>query len=120
MKKEIELKFRVKDFGSIRSKLKSLRAKIIWKGREENWYFNTTANALSKKYSVLRIKKMGDIKLTLKENRHIERGVKVATEYQVTIDDPRVMKTILEKLGFKEVLHYYKNREHWGVEKCFC
>lgn len=119
MAKEIELKFRVKDFGGLREKLKKLGAKLIWKGREENWYFDTPNNGLRKKDLALRIKRMGDVRLTLKEGGHIEQGVKVATEYQVTVDDPRIMKTILEKLGFDNVLYYHKYREHWKSRNAY-
>lgn len=119
MTKEIELKFRVENFGNLREKLKKLGAKLEWKGKEENWYFDTPNNGLRKKDSALRIKRMGDVKLTLKEGRHIERGVKVATEYQVVVDDPHIMKIILEKLGFDNVLYYRKYREHWRLGNAY-
>lgn len=119
MTKEVELKFLVDDFGFVRRKLKKLGAKLKWKGREENWLFDAKDKRFLKKDSVLRIKKMGDIRLTLKEGKHLEREVKVSDEYQVTISDYPVMKKILHKLGFNEVYSYSKNREHWKLRDAY-
>lgn len=117
MAKEIELKFRVDDFSSIRKKLRALGATCLWKGREENWLFDTPDFHIHK--NTLRIKTMGDTSLTLKTSKRIVRGAKVAEEYQVMITDAKIGRTILEKLGYRVTLHYKKYREHWRIGKSY-
>jgi|SRR3989338_8007325 len=113
MAKEIELKFRVDDFSSVRKKLRALGGECLWKGREENWLFDTPDCYIHK--NTLRIKTMGDTSLTLKTNKRIVRGAKVAEEYQLYVTDARIMRFILEKIGFQLALHYKKHREHWRI-----
>ncbi len=115
MKKEIELKFRVKDFAPIRKKLKSLGAKLVWKGREKNWFFDTKDRIFLKNDSGLRLKVSDRARLNLKEGKHIERGVKIAYENEAEVDNPVVIRYILEKLGCKIYFQYSKHREHWNL-----
>lgn len=117
--KEIELKFRVDDFSSIRKKLRALGGKLLWKGREENWFFDARDFRIRKNHDTLRIKTMGDTSLTLKTDKRIVRGAKVAEEYQIMITDAKIGRTILEKLGYRVTLHYKKYREHWKIEKSY-
>ena len=119
MKKEIELKFRVKDFGPIRKKLKVLGAKLVWKGREENWFFDSRRFNFRKNDSALRIKISDRPTLTLKTGKHIERGVKIATGHEAEIGDPFNMRFILERLGMNRALRYSKKREHWKLGKSY-
>lgn len=117
MAKEIELKFRVDDFSSIRKKLRALGGKLLWKGREKNWLFDTPDSHIHK--NTLRIKTMSDTSLTLKTDKRIVQGAKVAEEYQIMITDAKIGRTILEKLGYRVTLHYKKHREHWKIEKSY-
>lgn len=115
MTKEIELKFQTDNLTVVRLLLKRLGAKLLWKGAEENWFFDTKNRALQKRDSALRIKQMGDYKLTLKEGQKEVRGIKVATEYQIPISDLKTTRELLGKLGYHEVFAYAKKREHWKL-----
>lgn len=115
MKKEIELKFRVKDFRPIRRKLKAFGAKLVWKGREENWFFDTKIKALRRKKILLRVREADGGQLTLKEKSRVERGMKVAHEYEVGVSDAKMMRSILNHLGLSVYFTYAKLREHWEL-----
>ena len=119
MAKEIELKFRVDDFSSIRKKLRALGGKLLWKGREENWLFDTPDFKIRKGNQTLRIKTMGDTSLTLKTGKKVVQGAKVAEEHQIMITDAKIGRIILEKLGYSVTLHYKKYREHWRIGTSF-
>lgn len=116
MKKEIELKFFVDDLGPVRKKLKKLGAKLLWKGREENWLFDTKSHLLQKRRVVLRVKKSDAGRLTWKEKQRIERGAKVAHEYEVVVDRPLMMVEILKHLGYIVWVRYSKYREHCSYQ----
>ncbi len=119
MAKEIELKFRVNDFSSIRKKLRALGGKCLWKGKEENWLFDTPDFKIRKGNQTLRIKTMGDTSLTLKTGKKVIQGAKVAEEDQIMITDVKIGRTILKKLGYRVALHYKKHREHWKIGKSY-
>ena len=119
MAKEIELKFRVDDFSSIRKKLRALGGKLLWKGREENWLFDTPDFKIRKGNQTFRIKTMGDTSLTLKTGKKVVKGAKVAEEHQIMITDAKIGRIILEKLGYSVTLHYKKYREHWRIGTSF-
>jgi len=119
MMKEIELKFRVDDFSPIRKKLRALGGKLLWKGREENWLFDTPDFKIRKGNQMFRIKTMGDTSLTLKTGKKVVKGAKVAEEHQIMITDAKIGRIILEKLGYRVTLHYKKHREHWRIGTSF-
>lgn len=115
MPKETELKFLVSSLAPVRKKLKAVGGVCEWKGEEENWFFDTKDNLLRKRDAALRIKNMGDTRLTLKEGMHVERGVKIAEEHQIKIEDAKTLKEIFKRIGLRESLYYKKKREHWRV-----
>jgi len=114
--KEIEIKFRVRDFKRVREKLIQLDARLDWKGLEESWFFDTPKQLLKQKKYNLRLRRWSGHKdtLTLKTKPAEEDlKYKVRNEYEIEVDDIRVACTILEHLGFKKYLRYKKYREHW-------
>lgn len=115
--KEIEIKFRVKNFKGILSNLKRLGACLEWSGREENFYFDTRAMRLKKLGGALRLRRWPghSERLTLKTPSPTKR-YKVRNEYQIDISNLKTMRTILENLGFYNSLHYFKKRSHWKLE----
>lgn len=117
MKREVELKFRVDDFAEIRKKLKNLGAKLVWKGREEDWLFDTKDHQLQKRNVILRVRKSDGGHLTWKERpkKFVKAGVKMLHEYETAISDPSVAVFIFRRLGFGVWVHYFKHREHWKL-----
>ncbi len=113
---EIELKFAVKSFTGVREKLRKMRARLIWKGAEENFFFDTFRGDLRRKKMNLRLRRWAGHSNTLTLKAPAKSGTKkykVRNEYQIEINDLRIAAEILQKLGFVEVLHYKKSREHW-------
>src|SRR3989338_1782247 len=82
MKKEVELKFFVSDFLSVRKKLRLLGAKLEWSGNEKSWYFDTSSRALKKKHAVLRLRTTNISFITYKEKISGTR-FKIMDEYQL-------------------------------------
>ncbi|MDA2922096.1 class IV adenylate cyclase [Patescibacteria group bacterium AH-259-L07] len=114
--KEIEVKFKVDNFKSVRPKLKKLGAKLDFKGREHSYFFDTTQYRLKKNKQVLRIKKQDKARLTFKDkSAHHDKKYKISDEYQVEISDIRIAKEILKRLGFVQWFEYKKYREHWKL-----
>jgi len=116
--REVEVKFYVKNFNKIRPQLKKLGARLIWKGIEENYFFDTPKDDLRKKGQRLRIKKLPNHSdtLTLKgPSPKSERRHKVRDEREIAISSSQVARGIIQNLGFIEVLRYKKYREHWKL-----
>src|SRR3990167_8413725 len=88
--KEIEVKFKVTDFSHIRSKLRSLGAHLIWKGMEENIFFDTKERQLYKKGILFRLRRWNDhsVVLTVKTTpKNNSRTFKVKKEFEVEVED---------------------------------
>lgn len=115
--KEIELKFKVKNFKGVRSKLKKLDAKLVWCGQEQSYFFDTPQNTLKNNKKVLRIKKQDKITLTFKDkSANGDKKYKIAYEHEIVIDDIKTAKEILKGLGFIQWFEYTKYREHWKLK----
>ena len=118
--KETEVKFFVKNFNTIRPKLKKMGGRLIWKGTEESWFFDTHKNTLKRKGQMLRIKKLANHGFTLtfknaaKKN---DKKYKSREEKEVTINNSETARNIFKNIGFKEVFKYTKLREHWDLGK---
>ncbi|OHA48425.1 MAG: hypothetical protein A2806_03110 [Candidatus Terrybacteria bacterium RIFCSPHIGHO2_01_FULL_48_17] len=121
--KEIEVKFSVKDFERIRRNLKQRGAKLLWKGIEQNYFFDTKNRQLKKRREVLRVKKIKkkrkDVFLLTFKTGAKGRDVKFKArdEYEIEINDFLAMQRILQKLGFHPWFRYQKRREHWKLGK---
>lgn len=114
---ETEVKFKVRAFGAIRKRLKSLGGKLIWKGVEKNFFFDTARGDLKKKKYHLRVRRWvghsNSITLKVPPKRE-SRKYKVSHEHQIVFhDDVNIARRILKHLGFVEYGSYKKYREHW-------
>lgn len=117
MKKEVELKFPVKDLADIKKRLKKIGARFIWAGKEKNWYLDTPDRVLRRRGIAFRVRenKKGP-RITLKEN--VSKGkFKIADEYEISINDAREAIAIFSRLGFREFLSYTRRREYWKYGK---
>jgi len=122
--REIEIKFKVKnwkEFKRISKKLRELKAILLWQGQEVNYYFDTLKRELKRKSMVLRLRnwKGEKSRMTLKidNNKKSSSKFKVRDELEIKIDDFNTTKRILESLGFRQWLKYFKNRSHWVLGK---
>ncbi len=103
---EIEVKFPVRSFGAVRKKLVESGAKLLYKSREEDFYFEP----FSRK-AVLRLRNHdGDWILTYKElvsSKDSQKAIELETHVEP------VMMDILKKTGHKLVMKKIKQREAW-------
>lgn len=120
--KETEVKFRVKGFNEVREKLKEMEAELIWKGIEESSFYDTGRYNLKRQGKTLRLRswKGNRDSLTLKTSPERTKGrYKVRGEYEVTLDDFKAGKKIMDLIGFRETFSYRKYREHWKLGSTF-
>lgn len=113
---EVEVKFLVEDFRMIRAKLRKMRARLAWKGRNPTLYFDVPSATLRKAGKILRLQKRPGHpgKLTLKSGTgRKDRRYKIQKEWKVTVTDFDAVRDILKSIGFVVVFRYMKKREHW-------
>jgi adenylate cyclase class 2 len=118
MKREIEVKFRIKKPNLIRKRLQNLKAKFIGKAFERTVRFDTKDENLKKQGKFLRIRTGFKNVITLKKKPNNQRGdFKERDEIEVEISDPIEMEKILENLGFAKKWIMEKYREKWILGK---
>ena len=117
--KEIEVKFRVRRFDEIRAKLQKMGAGLVWKGMEENYFFDTRDRSLNKKGILLRLRHWDNHSNTLTVKTKVSRNkkYKIKDEYQVEISDIDEGRKLFTVMGFREHFRYRKYREHWKLGK---
>lgn len=120
--KEIEVKFCVSNFSSVREKIKNLGAHMVWKGTEENIFFDTRRRDLYKKQTLFRLRHWNNhsVTVTVKttpENRSMK--YKIKHEYEIEVGDFAAAEYLIEALGFVKDFAYKKYREHWKLGKAF-
>jgi adenylate cyclase class 2 len=110
---EIEAKYYVRDFESLRSILRSLGAKRIGERIfERNWRFDTPDRTLTQRGEVLRIRK--DLRCRLTYKRPIQ-GTLERMEIEIEVDDWSKTKMFLEAIGYEVFFIYEKYRETFEV-----
>ena len=117
MKKEIEIKFKIKNADVIRKKLKKLGARFLGKTFEKTIKFETKNNDLKKQGKFLRLRTGFKNEITFKRMiNKIDKKFKEREEIEVGISDPEKMKKILENLGFtkKWIMEKYREKWQWG------
>jgi adenylate cyclase class 2 len=111
---EIEAKYYVRDFESLRSILRSLGAKRIGERIfERNWRFDTPDRTLTQRGEVLRIRK--DLRCRLTYKRPIQ-GTLERMEIEIEVDDWSKTKMFLEAIGYEVFFIYEKYRETYEVD----
>lgn len=115
--KEIEVKFKVNSFDSIRAKLKKMGAGLVWEGMEESYFFDTRSKNLRKRGTILRLRRWDNHSniLTVKTKAFRNKKYKIKHEYEIEINDIKAAQELFFALGFVEYFRYKKYREHWRV-----
>ncbi|NQU83966.1 MAG: class IV adenylate cyclase [Parcubacteria group bacterium] len=116
MEKEIEAKFKVKDFEKIHHWLEMVNARLVWGGTEISVYLDTVKGALKNNGRAFRIREwVGcNVMITIKGNPEKgDRKFMVRDEYQVDVNNLDEAIKMFEYLGFVKSLEYKKEREHW-------
>ncbi len=112
---EIEQKFRVKNPALVRKKIRSLKARRVSSGFEENQVFDLARLGVE---GILRLRKTGKKgKLTFKGPR-LDGVYKKRVEVESDVDHGS-MHTIFQLLNWKPFFRYSKTREEYKLGKIF-
>jgi adenylate cyclase class 2 len=125
MAQEIEAKYRVADPAAFRERLAACGAQPGARVFEANRLFDTADRKLRAADCGLRVRTCRSLDdaqhtsatLTYKGPRAAGE-MKVREEVETAVTDPSAVATILERLGFNEVIFYEKRRESWRVDEC--
>lgn len=109
--KEIEVKFRVQDLDSVKSKLSSLGLNSDGEKLQKSIAFDNKILGVRDKNQLVRLREEDKVILTFKDKKESHKDLAVREEIEVTFDDFDKMKLILERLGFEEFFIYEKYRE---------
>lgn len=119
---EIEAKFKVTDHRIARERLIKMGAKLVWKGREESYFFDTAKRELDKRGEQLRLRSWPGHAVMLTFKKRVDRKekrYKIRGEYELTLPDIKAARAFIEAMGYKEYFRYYKQREHWKVGEVY-
>ena len=117
MPAEVELKFKVTDFGKIRETLFEAGASLIHElSHERNMVLDTEDRAIGKAGKLLRIRQYGDeVLVTVKEplqpgpmKSRMENEIKIDKTFEETLG-------LFRRIGCPPVYEYEKTREIWSV-----
>ena len=112
---ETELKVPVDGLGPVRRRLEALGAQLVHPSeREVNVLLDTPGRDLADSGRVLRLRAIGDRRrLTLKGRATFDGNIKTREELEIEVGDIDTLQAIFQRLGFRPVLRYEKDRETW-------
>jgi adenylate cyclase class 2 len=122
---EIEAKFRIDEPSFLRDRLRELGARRTVQALETNRIFDAPDRRLLRADCGLRVREYRDEcgdepprgTLTFKGPR--ESGeTKSREELETAVTDAAAAASVLERLGFEEVIRYEKRREVWQLGEC--
>ncbi|MEZ4516667.1 MAG: class IV adenylate cyclase [Chloroflexota bacterium] len=115
---EVEVKFLLDDFETVRASLLQLGAELTHpRVYERNVRYDTLTNDLLAKAQLLRLRQDARVRLTFKGPARLQRAseAKVREEIEVTVDDFDKLSLILQRIGFAPVQMYEKYRETYEL-----
>jgi len=119
VKNEIELKFRMASARAARSLLKKAGARLVRRTcSEENEIFDLPDGSLKKRDVLLRLRRDGRARLTVKLAKTCDAHYKERAEIEFEVSDYGEAKRALEALGFRVDARYSKRRETWTLAGC--
>jgi adenylate cyclase class 2 len=118
MKREIEIKFRVRDLGALRRQLRAAGFRMETRPtREINTLYDLPGEKLRKRKELLRLRSYGSSwKLTHKSGGKITRHSS-RVELETGVSDGKKMDAILSALGYFPSFRYEKFRAEWSDGK---
>jgi adenylate cyclase class 2 len=119
---EIEVKFYLTNYESVRKRLLALGAHSKGRSFETNVRYEDDHHTLIQKKALLRLRQDTKTRLTYKSEPALkDNHFKVCRELEVEVSDFSTMNLILESLGFKKAQIYEKWRESFTLNKTsFC
>jgi adenylate cyclase class 2 len=114
---EVELKIPVADLGRVRTRLEAADGEQIHGAlREVNVLLDTANQELTAAGFLLRLRRIGNRHLLTLKGPPVYTGpIKEREEHELVVEDAGVMATVLERLGYRPVVHYEKDRETWRL-----
>ncbi len=114
---EVEIKIRVPDLGTIRNRLRDLKAPQVAAVDERDLYYNHPVRDFGHTDEALRLRYSGgEATLTYKGPKKAEYSLKAREEIIVTLAPGERMEEILTRLGFQYVRMVRKQREIYRWE----
>lgn len=125
MAQEIETKYRLDDPAVFRERLAACGAQPVARVFESNRLFDTADRKLRATDCGLRLR----TSRSLDDDQHVSATLtykgpraagemKAREEVETVVTDPSGAATILQRLGFGEVVFYEKRRETWRLDEC--
>ncbi|KKQ52582.1 MAG: hypothetical protein US72_C0006G0023 [Microgenomates group bacterium GW2011_GWC1_38_12] len=112
--REIEVKFKIKNYNIVRDRVKASGAKFWGKFKQSDVFYDTKENKLKSEKSILRLRKSNSKTfLTYKDDLVINKKFREAREIEIQIDSFKKTEIILKLLGLNRVFHFIKYRETW-------
>ena len=116
--KEIEIKFRVPDTGSLARRLRAAKFRVVTpRTHEMNTLYDLPGEVLRKRKELLRLRQYGSEwtlthKAKKQSGRHSSRE-----ELETSVGDGKQMDAILRALGYSPFFRYEKFRAEWSDGK---
>jgi len=116
---EIETKFKIKNPGGFRKRVKTIGAEFISRDFEHDIYYNQPERMAPVSTVRLRIVNKAEGLFTLKSavSGNNSRNLKIRKEWETSIGNPDVFKAILQELGFCPYREKEKIRETYRLKK---
>lgn len=114
---ELEVKFYVANFESLRLRLLELGAQEVQaRTHEMNLRFDTPEGELTHKMQVLRLRQDTAARMTYKGPSESKDGVRVRQEIEFTVSDFHAARRLLGELGFFVAMIYEKYRQVYDLD----
>ncbi len=110
---EVEQKFRIINPSQIRSRLRSLGARLHHKGREKNALYDYR-NQLRRKSSILRLRQINGRGILTFKGPRLKSRFKKRIELELSVKASKI-RSLLRRLGFREIARYQKYREEYAL-----
>jgi adenylate cyclase class 2 len=116
--KEIELKFKIKNYNNTRLKIESVGAEYKGKYRQLDLWLDTKNRRLKREKEGLRVRQQDNkTVLTFKKIEQSDGKFREAEEIETKISNPTITLEIFKRLGFETDVKIRKEREIWRIGK---
>lgn len=117
-KREIEVKFLIKDMKALERRLLEANARYSQaRTHELNLRFDTPDGQLSQDHCVLRLRKDNRVRITYKGPMSGEGGIADREEIEFEASNYEAAKHLLESLGYEVMVIYEKYRTIYNIDK---
>ena len=116
--KEIELKFKIKNYNNTRLKIESVGAEYKGKYKQLDLWLDTKNKILRHEKKGLRVRQQDNKSvLTFKKTDQHDGKFRETEEIETEISDPKITLEIFKRLGFETDVEIRKEREIWKLSK---